>query len=139
MPRSRRSYGSGWRRGCGRPTTRSWTGRCRRPPGRSSASSGRSRPTTRCGSLRATPRPLHPGEAGPAGDRVADRVAALAVGEGAEPAVVRAEVPDPGRHRRLEALAEDRVEEEEAGEDALGDEQRQLAVLAALELRLQPP
>ncbi len=69
----------------------------------------------------------------------AERVAALAVGEGAEAAVVGAEVPDPGRHRRLEALAEDGVEEEEADEDAVGDEQRQLAVGAGLQLGLQPP
>ena len=89
-----------------------------RPRGRSSTSSGRYRLTTRCGSSRPAPRPLHPGEAGPAGDRAAHRVAALAVGEGAEPAVVGAEVPDPGRHRRFEALAEDPFEEEEAGEGA---------------------
>src|SRR5690606_39218977 len=122
--------------GCRRPTTRCCAARSRRPPGRRSTSSGRSPRTSRRARSRRVPRPLHPGEAAPAADLAAGRVAGLAAGEGGEAAVVGAEVPDPPRQRRLEGIAEQRVEEEEAGEDAVADDQRPGAQLARLQLPL---
>ena len=78
-------------------------------------------------------RQVQPGTSVPPGSRASPWAKTLSA------AVVGAEVPDPGRHRRREVVAEDRVEQEEADEDAVADEQRQLAGRQRLQLRLQPP
>jgi hypothetical protein len=77
-------------------------------------------------------------DAAPAGCVGVGRVPAFALLEDAHPAVHRAHVPEPSRQVGPEVVAEQRVEEEEAQEEAVGDDQRALAAVHTLQLVLQP-